>query len=51
MHTFQVRLAPKAGVIGGMLTTEIRASSGIQARMLAQSQYPSHTVVDVQQTD
>jgi hypothetical protein len=49
VYTFRVRLAPHFGVAGGVLTTEIRASSGMQARLLAQSQYPNYDVIDVQQ--
>ena len=49
MYTFRIKLAPHFGVAGGVLTTEVRASSPMQARLLAQSQYPNHNVVDVQQ--
>ena len=49
MYTFQVKLVPHFGVAGGMLITEIRASSPMQARLLAGSQFPNHDVVDVQQ--
>jgi hypothetical protein len=49
MYTFRVKLAPHFGVAGGVLVAEIRASSAMQARLLAQSQYRDHDVVDVQQ--
>jgi hypothetical protein len=49
MYTFRVKLAPKPGVAGGVLITEIKASSSMQARLLAESQYQNHYVTDVQQ--
>jgi len=47
MYTFLVKLYPKNGV-GGTLTTEVRASSEIQARLLLEPQYPNHRVEVVQ---
>jgi hypothetical protein len=44
MHTYQVRLAPKPGTSGRNLTTEVRANSDTEARLLADAQYPSHRV-------
>ncbi len=44
MFTYEIRLFPKPGTIGGTLTTQIRASSDIQARMLAEAQYMGYQV-------
>jgi hypothetical protein len=44
MHTYQVRLAPRPGTSGRNLTTEVRANSDSEARLLAEAQYPGHRV-------
>lgn len=44
MYTFEIRLFPRPGTIGGTLTTQVRASSDIQARLLAEAQYSGYQV-------
>jgi hypothetical protein len=44
MHTYQIRLSPKPGNPGGNLTTEVRAYSDLEARHLAEAQYPTYRV-------
>lgn len=44
MYTYQIRLAPKPGTSGRNLTTEVRANSDTDARLLAEAQYPNHRV-------
>jgi hypothetical protein len=44
MQTYQVRLAPRPGTNGGNLTTEVRANSEAEARLLAGAQYPGYQV-------
>ena len=39
MYTYEVRLAPKPGTNGGNLSTQIRANSDSEARLLAAAQY------------
>ena len=51
MYTFRVKLSPNFGMPGGVLITEVRASSPMAARLLAQSQYQNYSVIDVQQLD
>jgi hypothetical protein len=48
MYTFRVILAPKFGVVGGILNTEVRAGSVDDARRIAQAQFPNHTIMTVQ---
>lgn len=44
MHTYEIRLSPKPGTGGGNLTTQVTAVSDMQARQIAQAQYPGHRV-------
>jgi hypothetical protein len=44
MFTYEIRLAPNSGTAGGNLTTQIRANSDTEARLLVQAQYCSHHV-------
>jgi hypothetical protein len=44
MYTYQVRLSPKPGTGGRNLTTEVRANSDTEARLLAESQNPNHRI-------
>jgi hypothetical protein len=42
MHTYEIRLAPKPGTAGRNLSTQIRANSDTEARLLAEAQYPGY---------
>ena len=51
MHTYEIRLSPKAGTHGQNMTTEVRASSDSEARRVAQSQFPGYYVEAVRRVD
>ena len=47
MHTYQVQLSPKPGTLGtrtGNLSTQVRANSDMEARRVAEAQFPGYRV-------
>jgi hypothetical protein len=42
MHTYEIRLAPKPGTAGRNLSTQVRANSDTEARLLAEAQYSGY---------